>query len=77
MDVATSCLVVFQVSVFILPMDKIDGQPLYEHPREYPLKASEANSYYQQIYGKEIKMLVKNCCLIEQYIIVSSTINFA
>lgn len=55
MDVATSCLVVFQVSVFILPMDKIDGQPLYEHPREYPLKASEANSCYQQIYGEEMK----------------------
>lgn len=77
MDVATSCLVVFQVSVFILPMDKIDGQPLYEHPREYPLKASEANSCYQQIYGEEMKSAGKKYCLIEQYIIVSSTINFA
>lgn len=75
MDVATSCIVVFQVSVLILPMDKIDGQPLYEplyeHPREYPLKALEANSYYQQIYGKEMKSAGKKI----QYIIVSSTIN--
>lgn len=36
-------------------MDKIDGQPLYQHPQNNPMKASEANSYYQQIYGKEIK----------------------
>lgn len=35
-------------------MDKIDGQPLYQHPQNNPMKASEANSYYQQIYEREL-----------------------
>lgn len=65
MDVVTSCLVVFQVLFFILhvPLDHASGQPLYENPREYPLKAPEAYSNYQKIYERELfhEKKLKNC----------------
>lgn len=53
MDAVTSCLVVFQVSVFILQFDHINGQPLYEHPREDSLKES-GHLFCRKYYGKEL-----------------------
>lgn len=48
MDAVTSCLVVFQVSVFILPFDHING-----HPREDSLKES-GHLFCRKYYGKEL-----------------------
>lgn len=55
MDVVSSYLVVFQVSFFILHvhLDHINGQSLYETPREDQLKDSEPHSYYRKVYGKQ------------------------
>lgn len=60
MDVVSSYLVVFQVSFFILHvhLDHINGQSLYETPREDQLKDSEAHSYYRKVYGKQKSSIV-------------------
>lgn len=60
MDVVSSYLVVFQVSFFILhvQLGHINGQSLYETPRDDPLKDSEAHSYYRKVYGKKRCLLV-------------------
>lgn len=51
MDVVTSYLVPFQVSLLMLqvPFDHINGQPLYNTSRE---EASEGISYCRKAYGK-------------------------
>lgn len=56
MDVVSSYLVVFQVSFFILHvhLDHINGQSLYETPREDQLKDSEPHSYYRKVYEREL-----------------------
>lgn len=56
MDVVSSYLVVFQVSFFILhvQLGHINGQSLYETPRDDPLKDSEAHSYYRKVYEREL-----------------------
>lgn len=54
MDIVTSHLVAFQVSLFILqvPFDNINGQTLYETPQGDQFKALEANTYNRKTYGK-------------------------
>lgn len=52
MDALTLCLVVFQISVFILQLDQINCQPLYENPQEDSLKDS-SHLYCRKYYGKE------------------------
>lgn len=54
MDIVTSHLVAFQVSLVILqvPFDNINGQPLYETPQGDQFKALEANTYNRKTYGK-------------------------
>lgn len=56
MDVVSSYLVVFQVSFFILHvhLDHINGQSLYETPREDQLKDSEPHAYYRKVYEREL-----------------------
>lgn len=50
MDALTSCLVVFQISVFILQLDQINCQPLYENPQEDSLTDS-GHLYCRKYYG--------------------------
>lgn len=53
MDSLTSCLVVFQISVFILQLDQINCQPLYENPQEDSL-TDPGLLYCRKYYGKEL-----------------------
>lgn len=53
MDALTLCLVVFQISVFILQLDQINCQPLYENPQEDSLTDS-GQLYCRKYYGKEL-----------------------
>lgn len=53
MDALTLCLVVFQISVFILQLDQINCQPLYENPQEDSLTDS-GHLYCRKYYGKEL-----------------------
>lgn len=53
MDALTSCLVVFQISVFIRQLDQINCQPLYENPQEDSLK-DLGHLYCQKYYVKRI-----------------------
>lgn len=53
MDALTSCLVVFQISVFILQLDQINCQPLYENPQEDSVK-DLGHLYCRKYYGKEL-----------------------
>lgn len=58
MDAVTSYLMVFQISVFILPLDHANGQPLYENPQEDSLKDSEGHSYCRKFYGKKCLLVI-------------------
>lgn len=58
MDAVTSCLVVFQVSMFTLPLDHANGQPLYENPQEDFFKDSEGHSYCRKCYGKKCLLVI-------------------
>lgn len=73
MDVVSSYLVVFQVSFFILhvQLGHINGQSLYETPRDDPLKDSEAHSYYRKVYGKKKMFACYNFLFILNYIVVT------
>lgn len=53
MDALTLCLVVFQISVFILQLDQINCQPLYENPQE-DLLTDSGHLYCRKYYGKEL-----------------------
>lgn len=53
MDALTSCFVVFQISVFILQLDQINCQPLYENPQEDSLKDS-SHLYCRKCYEREL-----------------------
>lgn len=56
MEVVTSYLVAFQVSLLMLQVtfDHINAQPLYDTSREDPFEASEGISYYRKAYGKKL-----------------------